>query len=62
VHRPGSEQRGAPQALRCDNGSEFTSWHLIGWCEEKKIECIYYSVERPRHLMSRDSGVDVDPA
>ena len=41
------EQRGAPQALRCDNGPEFTSRHFIGWCEEEKIECIYIQPGKP---------------
>jgi len=28
------EQRGAPEAIRCDNGPELTSRHILGWCEE----------------------------
>lgn len=28
-------ERGAPAALRCDNGPEFTSRDLIGWCAER---------------------------
>jgi putative transposase len=41
------EQRGAPTALRCDNGPEFTSRHFIGWCEEKKIAVNYIQPGRP---------------
>jgi transposase InsO family protein len=31
------EQRGAPEAIRCDNGPEFTSRHYLSWCEGRKI-------------------------
>jgi putative transposase len=41
------EQRGAPAAVRCDNGPEFTSRHFIGWCEEKKIQCVYIQPGKP---------------
>jgi len=41
------EQRGAPKALRCDNGPEFTSRHFIGWCEENKIAVTYIQPGRP---------------
>src|SRR5690348_4740284 len=31
-------ERGAPQAIRSDNGPEFTSRHFVAWCLERKIE------------------------
>src|SRR5262249_9219444 len=34
------ERRGAPEAIRCDNGPELTSRHFLGWCEEPKIQLI----------------------
>lgn len=40
-------ERGAPQALRCDNGPEFTSRHLIGWCAERSIELKHIQPGRP---------------
>jgi putative transposase len=41
------EMRGLPAALRCDNGSEFTSRHFLSWCEEKKIQLIHIQPGRP---------------
>jgi putative transposase len=41
------EQRGRPKSLRCDNGPEFTSRHLLGWCEEKGIQLIHTQPGRP---------------
>jgi putative transposase len=41
------EMRGRPQSLRCDNGSEFTSRHFLGWCEEKGIQLIHIQPGRP---------------
>lgn len=41
------EQRGAPGAIRCDNGPEFTSRHFLAWCEERKIRIIYIQPGRP---------------
>lgn len=41
------EQRGAPDAIRCDNGPEFTSRHFLAWCEERKIRIIYIQPGRP---------------
>ena len=41
------ETRGRPKALRCDNGSEFTSRHFVGWCEEKGIQLIHIQPGRP---------------
>ena len=31
-------ERGAPEAIRSDNGPEFTSRHFLAWTMERKIE------------------------
>ncbi len=31
-------ERGAPQSIRCDNGPEMTSRHMLAWCVERQIE------------------------
>lgn len=41
------EERGAPKAIRCDNGPEFTSRHFLGWCEERKIPLVFIEPGRP---------------
>ncbi len=41
------QQRGAPQAIRCDNGPEFTSRHFLKWCEDHKIEAMHIQPGRP---------------
>ncbi len=40
-------QRGAPEAIRCDNGPEFTSRHFLAWCEGHKIKTVYIQPGRP---------------
>jgi putative transposase len=40
-------QRGAPIAIRCDNGPEFTSRLFLTWCEERQIRIIYIQPGRP---------------
>ena len=40
-------ERGSPAALRCDNGPEFTSRHLIGWCAERGIELRHIQPGKP---------------
>jgi putative transposase len=40
-------QRGAPASMRCDNGPEFTSRHILAWCEERKIQLIHIQPGRP---------------
>jgi putative transposase len=40
-------QRGRPQRIRCDNGSELTSRHFLGWCIEHRIELIHIQPGRP---------------
>jgi putative transposase len=41
------EARGMPESLRCDNGPELTSRHIIGWCEEKKINLLHIQPGKP---------------
>lgn len=41
------EQRGAPEAIRCDNGPEFTSRHYLSWCEDRKIRTVHIQPGRP---------------
>ena len=40
-------ERGAPQAIRCDNGPEFTSRHFLAWCVERGIELIHIQPGKP---------------
>jgi putative transposase len=40
-------ERGAPEAIRCDNGPEFTSRHFLGWAIERKIEVVHIEPGRP---------------
>lgn len=40
-------ERGAPQALRADNGPEFTSRHFLAWCAERKIELVHIEPGKP---------------
>lgn len=41
------EERGKPEAIRVDNGPEFTSRHLLAWCEERGIRLIHIQPGRP---------------
>jgi putative transposase len=41
------EQRGMPEAIRCDNGPELTSRHFLSWCEERKIQLIHIQPGKP---------------
>ena len=41
------EARGTPESLRCDNGPDLTSRHIIGWCEEKKINLVHIQPGKP---------------
>ena len=41
------EQRGKPQALKSDNGPEFTSRHFIAWCAEQNITLTHTQPGRP---------------
>ena len=40
-------ERGAPEAIRCDNGPELTSRHFLSWCEERKIQLVHIQPGRP---------------
>ena len=40
-------ERGAPQAIRCDNGPELTSRHFLAWCIDRKIELVHIQPGRP---------------
>ena len=40
-------ERGMPQAIRSDNGPEFTSRHFLGWCLERKIELVHIEPGKP---------------
>jgi putative transposase len=40
-------ERGAPEAIRCDNGPEFTSRHFLAWGLERKIEVVHIEPGRP---------------
>lgn len=40
-------QRGAPQAVRCDNGPELTSRHFLAWCVERQIELRHIAPGKP---------------
>lgn len=40
-------QRAWPQRIRCDNGPELTSRHLLAWCIEKRIELCHIQPGRP---------------
>jgi len=40
-------ERGAPQSIRCDNGPELTSRHMLAWCIERQIELINIQPGKP---------------
>jgi putative transposase len=41
------QQRGSPEAIRCDNGPEFTSRHFLVWCEGRQIALLHIQPGRP---------------
>jgi putative transposase len=41
------EHRGTPQAVRTDNGPEFTSHQFEGWCRDKKIDIQFIQPGKP---------------
>jgi len=41
------EMHGAPAAIRCDSGPEFTSVTFSNWCEERKIAVRYIQPGKP---------------
>ena len=40
-------ERGAPQAIRCDNGPELTSRHFLAWSMERQIELLHIQPGKP---------------
>ena len=40
-------ERGRPQAIRCDNGPELTSRHFLAWCIERQIELLHIQPGKP---------------
>lgn len=40
-------ERGMPGSIRCDNGPELTSRHILGWSADKKIELIHIQPGKP---------------
>jgi len=38
---------GNPQAIRCDNGPELTSRHLLAWAIDKKIDIVHIQPGKP---------------
>lgn len=41
------ETRGAPVAVRSDNGPELTSRHYLAWCIEKRIDALHIQPGKP---------------
>ncbi len=41
------ERRGAPGAIRCDNGPELTSRHFLAWNLERKIQLVQIEPGKP---------------
>jgi len=41
------EQRGKPESIRCDNGPELTSRHILGWSADQKINLIHIQPGKP---------------
>jgi putative transposase len=40
-------ERGIPEAIRCHNGLEFTSRHILAWAMERKIAMVHIEPGRP---------------
>ena len=41
------ETRGAPAAIRSDNGPEMSSRHYLAWCIEKRIDAVHIQPGKP---------------
>jgi putative transposase len=41
------ERRGAPVAIRSDNGPEVSSRHFLAWCIERKIDAVHIQPGKP---------------
>lgn len=39
--------RGLPQAIRCDNGPEYTAQALVDWCQQHRVELRYIQPGKP---------------
>lgn len=60
-------ERGAPLAIRCDNGPEMTSRHFLAWALERKIEVVHIQSGRSQqnglvesfHARLRDECLNV---
>jgi putative transposase len=40
-------ERGKPQAIRCDNGPELTSRHILAWSIERRIDLLHIQPGKP---------------
>ncbi len=40
-------RRGTPKAIRCDNGPELTSRHILAWSVERKIQLVHIQPGKP---------------
>ncbi len=40
-------ERGMPEAIRCDNGPEFTSRHFLAWAVERQVELVHIQPGKP---------------
>jgi putative transposase len=47
------EERGMPESIRCDNGPELTSRHILGWCTDNKINPIHIQPGKPMQKRAR---------
>jgi len=45
-------QRGAPLAIRCDNGPELTSRHFLAWGIEQHIELLHIQPGKARRKIA----------
>jgi putative transposase len=41
------EVRGRPEAVRSDNGPEFTSRRMLGWAEDHRVALVHIQPGRP---------------
>jgi putative transposase len=40
-------ERGGPEAVRSDNGPEFTSRRMLSWAQERKVDLVHIQPGRP---------------
>ena len=48
------EERGKPEAIQSDNGTEFTSNAILKWSEEKQINWLYIYLLSYLQLLYKD--------